>query len=335
MKLLKQPFTLANINLHNRLVMPPMETRKATSEELVTNEIINYYNQRTQGAAIALVITEHAFVDSNGIAVKGQLGIATNQYIEGWERIAETIHLNGSKAIAQISHAGSATPSNLTKQHVALAPSAIINPAAVARKKEMPKEMTIEDITILKQKFVDAAMRMKQAGFDGVELHAAHGYLLSQFYSPLTNQRTDKYGAQSVASRLQIHIEIAQAIKQTVGTSFPVGIRLGACDYNMQGGSTLEELPQATRILAQYFDFIDVSGGLNGVSAGYTKEPGYFADASLIVKNNCSLPVIVTGGIRTTQQAEDILQRGAADLIGVGRPIFANANWAREAMATI
>lgn len=331
MSILKSPLEMGKLRLRNRLVMPAMETGKG-DDGFVTDRILDYYDSRTRGGALGLVITEHAYVTRDGIAAKGQIGADSDDKIPGLTRIAEVIHGNDTAAIAQISHAGSASPIKYSGLDQPVAPSAVINPGAVDRLKALPRELTLEEIGALRELFVAAALRMEEAGFDGVELHSAHGYLLSQFYSPLTNQREDQYGYGSVAGRLRLQVEIAEEIRKRVHKDFLIGIRLGACDYNMEGGSTLSEVAEATVIMAEHFDFIDISGGLNGVSMGYTKEPGYFSDASRIVKEHCDLPVMLTGGIRTAAEAESLLERGATDLIGLGRPLFKQADAARRLM---
>lgn len=332
MGILKTPLEMGKYRLRNRLVMPAMEVGKG-DDGFVTDRILDYYDRRTRGGALGLVITEHAYVTREGIAAKGQIGADSDDKIPGLARIAEVIHGNDTVAIAQISHAGSASPIALNGLTRPVAPSAVINPGAVDRLKVHPRELTPLDIDRLRGLFVAAALRMERAGFDGVELHSAHGYLLSQFYSPLTNRREDRYGYASLESRLRLQVEIADEIRKLVREDFLIGIRLGACDYCMEGGSTLSEVAAATEIMAEHFDFIDISGGLNGVSRGYTDGPGYFSDSSRIVKAHCDLPVILTGGIRTAAEAEALLRRGYTDLVGIGRPLFSRANYVDRLLA--
>lgn len=326
MSILKSPLQMGKIQLRNRLVMPPMETRRG-DDGAVTDRILDYYDERVSGRLLGLVITEHAYVTREGIASKGQIGADSDDKVPGLARLAETIHRSGTPVIGQIAHAGSASPTALSGLDRPLAPSAVVNPGPVDHQKVLPREMMLQEIESLRGSFVAAALRMERAGFDGVEIHSAHGYLLNQFYSPLTNQREDRYGYDAVASRLRLQTEIAIEIRERTHEGFLVGIRLGAVDYGMEGGSTLSEVAEATELLAPHLDFIDISGGLNGTSRGYTDEPGYFSDASSIVRSHCDLPVILTGGIRTAAEAEVLLERGATDLIGVGRPLFKQADY--------
>ena len=143
--------------------------------------------------------------------------------------------------------------------------------------------------------FVSAALRAKTAGFDGVEIHSAHRYLLNQFYSPLTNKRTDEYSGNTLEGRLRLHLEIIQAIAEAVGKDYPLAIRLGACDY-MDGGTTLEDsIRDAKYLEAAGIDLLDISGGLCGTARPGHPEPGYFSELSQGIKENVSIPVMVTG----------------------------------------
>jgi NADPH2 dehydrogenase len=182
--------------------------------------------------------------------------------------------------------------------------------------------------------FADAAVRTQKAGFDAVEIHSAHGYLLNQFYSPLTNIRTDEYGG-SVHNRIRLHLEVIAAVRAAVGDDFPLLLRLGGCDYQ-PGGSTIADSVAAAREFAQAgIDILDISGGFCGFNNPLFTTAGYFSDMTLPIKQAVQLPVILTGGITTGRQAEDLLACGAADLIGVGRALLKDSNWAAEAIASV
>ena len=161
-----------------------------------------------------------------------------------------------------------------------------------------------------------------------MEIHSAHGYLLNQFYSPLANHRTDAYGSQSVENRTRFHREVLHAVRQAAGEDFPVAVRLGGCDYQ-EGGSTLEDSTAACRILAESgADLLHLTGGMNGFVRPGHQEPGYFQDMSRAAKQAVEIPVLLTGGVTTPAQAEELLEEGCADLIGVGRAIYRNPHWA-------
>lgn len=322
--MLKDQFLLKNIQLKNRLVMPPMENGKASQEGYVTEQTIKHYNERTVGGNIGLVITEHMFVTKDGQAAIGQCGIYDDSCIPGLKELTKQLHANGSKVFAQLSHTGVNTRVPENKRS-----GSLIAPSDITIENNSAEEMDISTINHIKEAFVSSAIRAKEAGYDGVEIHCAHAYLLNLFYSPISNKRKDAYG-KTIEGRTRLSCEIISEIKKKTGDEFPVGIRFGAIDY-MDGGSTLEEvIPAVQLFLAAGVDFIDVSGGLcGGVRKGHT-EPGYFKEASIEIKNNFDIPVILTGGIKTAEQAEILLEENAADLIGVGRALYANASWAEQ-----
>lgn len=165
-----------------------------------------------------------------------------------------------------------------------------------------------------------------------MEIHSAHGYLLNQFYSPLTNKREDEYGISSMENRLRLHKEIIQSVRAEVGEDYLVALRLGGCDY-MEGGSTIEDSVKAARLLESYgIDLLDISGGLNGYVIPKRKESGYFSDMTGQIKREVSIPVILTGGITDIDHADRLIENGRADLIGIGRAILKDSLWAMKAM---
>lgn len=324
---LNSPIKIGTLEVKNRLVMPPMATSQATDTGAVTPQLCQYYEEKSAGGHIGLIITEHSYVSIEGKAGKGQVSIAEDTAIPGLAQLVSIIHKNGSKVMAQINHAGGAARPEITGQ-IALGASS----APMPQNGAIPREMTQADIDKVIADFAAAAVRAKKAGFDGVEIHSAHGYLLNQFYSPLTNRRTDKYRGSALAGRLKLHTEIIQAIRQLVGPDYPLALRLGACDYK-DGGSTLEDGVAAAKILEQAgIDLLDVSGGFCGYIRPGVKSQGYFGELSEAIKENVHIPVILTGGITDGAAAEQLLKEGMADLIGVGRAILKDSLWAKKAM---
>ena len=175
--------------------------------------------------------------------------------------------------------------------------------------------------------FAQAARRAEAAGFDGVEIHAAHGYLLDQFFSPLTNLRGDEYGG-DVAGRMRITLEVVAAVRDVLGPRTLLSVRLGGCDYRA-GGNTIADGVEAARLLDQAgVDLISVSGGMNYYTRIDTKEPGYFSDLSKPIRAAVGAPVLLAGGIRKIGDAERILGDEVCDLVGIGRAILNNERWA-------
>ena len=182
------------------------------------------------------------------------------------------------------------------------------------------------------QAYADAARRAMEAGFDGVEIHSAHSYLLNQFYSPLTNLRTDAYGG-SLENRIRIIRACVRAVREAIGPDAVLAVRLGGSDY-MEGGSTIADAVEAGRaFVADGVDLMDMSGGMCTFSIPGRNYAGFFRDMTEAVKAAVDVPVILTGGVWSAEKAEGLLQDGAADLIGVGRAMLKNPRWAEEQMA--
>ena len=326
--LLKQ-LNNCKLQLNNRLVFPPMATAKSDVDGSVNQEILDYYDEKSRGGYISLIIIEHSFITPEGRANNSQLSVVDDNKIEGLKKLAKVIHNNGSKAIMQINHAGSLTTKEKTGFDI-VGPSSIINP----RGKELPKELSKEEIKEIIQSFKLAAKRVKESGFDGVEIHSAHGYLLNQFYSPLTNKRNDEYGG-DILGRIKIHLEIIKAVKEEVGGDFPVLLRLGACDY-ADGGNSIEDCKIAALEFEKAgIDILDISGGINGYIIPGLNEQGYLQEVTAELKKIVSIPIILTGGITEVEAAEELLEKGKADLIGVGRAIFKDSLWVKRAIESL
>lgn len=336
MGLLDKPLRIGKIWLKNRLVMPPMASGKGTEEGQVTADILSYYDGKTKGGHIGLVIVEHGYVSKEGKASANQLSYSKDEDVKGLRELTKLIHENGSLAFAQLSHAGSATTKGITGMEQ-LSASSLDYPRfnALSSKNglSLPKARAMgeEDIRKVIDDFKSAARRAKEAGFDGVEIHSAHGYLLNQFYSPLSNKRDDEYGG-PLMNRLRLHLEIIKAIKEEVGNDYPIAVRLGADDFQA-GGTTIHDSVEAARIFEKEgLALLDVSGGFSGYLNPLSKEPGYFKELTKALREAVSLPVILTGGITKREEAERLLEGGKADLIGVGRAILKDDDWAKTAM---
>ena len=329
MAYLLQPLKTGRLELHNRLVMPPMATEKAAAGGKVSPGLLEYYNEKSMGGYISLIIIEHSYVRPDGKASDDQLSVADDSVIEGLKILADTIHRNGSKAVMQINHAGSAASEEITGT-MPVGPSAVLNP----RKETMPRELALEEIKGIIEAYQNAARRTREAGFDGVEIHSAHGYLLNQFFSPLTNKRGDQYGG-NLLNRIRIHLQIISAIKKVVGEDFPLLLRLGASDF-MPGGTTIEDSIIAAREFEKAgIDIIDISGGFSGYTVPGLTGQGFFSPLTEAIKKAVSMPVILTGGITEARAAEKLLDEGKTDLVGVGRAILKDSNWARDAITSL
>jgi len=328
MSLLLEPLQAGPLLLTNRLVMPPMATSKAGLDGRVSEAILDYYSEKSRGGYIALIIVEHSFISPEGRAGKGQLSIADDSVVGNLKKLAAVIHQNGSKGIIQINHAGSSAEKEIIGT-IPVGPSAVMNPR---KGNDIPHELTKKEIAGIVAAFQNAAGRVKEAGFDGVEIHSAHGYLLNQFFSPLSNKRTDEYGG-NVLNRIRIHLEVIEAVRRTVGKDFSILLRLGASDY-IEGGTSIEDsLTAAQEFEKAGVDILDISGGFCGYTIqGIAGQQGYFAPLTEAIRKKVSIPVILTGGITEAKTAEQLLAEGKADLIGVGRAILSDSDWAKHAI---
>lgn len=325
------PISIQSIQLSNRLVMPPM-ARRMSENGNVPSALCKYYSERALGGYLGLIITEHCYIDKLGRANLKQVSLGDDADLAGLQQLTRSIHAAGStKVFAQINHAGIAAQT----QDIGGGP---VGPSAAwvhhpwSPDAVLPHELTHEEIAGLAVKYAKAAMRARYAGFDGVEIHSAHGYLLNQFYSPLTNHRHDEYGCDSIENRVRFHVEVIRAVRKAVGTDFPIALRLGACDY-MEGGSTIADGVAAAGIFEQEgIALLDISGGMCGYMRPGHEEAGYFGDAAKAIKETVAIPVMTTGGVRSMEEANQLLASGIADLIGVGRPILQDAAWAKHMM---
>ena len=320
--LLQQSILIGTLQVENRLVMPPMQTNM-TDRGHVTDELVRYYRDRAVLSRPGIIITEHSCIAESGRAAEGQLSLASDELIEEHRRLTDAIREGGSKAFVQLNHAGSNGIGD------AVSASAVSIPVKKLTKR--PRALTAEEIRRIEEDFAAAALRAVRAGYDGVEIHCAHGYLLNQFYSPMTNKRTDEYGG-SLENRLRVTLEIVALVRQAIGGEVPIAVRLGGADY-LPGGSKEEDAAGAGRLLeAAGADLLDLSGGMCFFMRPGHLEPGYFSSMSEKVKASVSVPVLLTGGVKKPGEAEALLQKEKADLIGVGRALLKDAAWASEAL---
>ncbi len=324
---------VGEVILNNRLVMPPMATEKSANGQ-VTQGLVDYYREKTQGGYLGLVIQEHSYISLEGKASANQVSIASDDMIVELRKVTDAIHENGTAVFAQLAHAGSAAKEDLTG-FAPISASSVVNPCDVAIRtgaQAVPHEMTKEEIAEVVKKFADAAERAKEAGYDGVEIHSAHGYLLNQFYSPLTNKRTDEYTGATLEGRTRIHREVIQAVRERVGKGFPISIRWGASDY-MEGGAEKSEVAEAAKIFEKAgVDMISISGGMCDYRRPDSKEPGWFAELSEIVKKEVAVPVLLVGGITDGETAERLLVEQKADMIGIARALLRDSKLPEQIM---
>jgi NADPH2 dehydrogenase len=324
---LLSPLSLPGLTLRNRIVMPPMWSGQAAPDGLVTPNIIEYHRRRA-AAGCGMVIVEHAFVHTRGRHTPTQIGVHSDATVDGLGKLAWAIRREGAAACLQISHAGSRSSSRVLGMRP-LAPSGVRHP--FEPEGDIPEPIATEMLPDIVRAFGDAAERARAAGFQAVEIHAAHGFLLCQFLSPLTNRREDEYGG-SVENRSRLHLAVLNEVLARVDGDCPVSVRLGAHDET-PGGLELDDACTVARWLAEAgAGLIDVSGGLQG-SRGAGRGAAYFVPYSQAIKAVVSVPVMVTGGIGEPDLADRAVQEGWADLVGIGRAMLNDPDWARKAIA--
>ncbi len=323
-----EPFRMGSLELRNRFVRSATGDGTADESGMVTDSSVAIYERLGRGG-VGLIVTGHAFVSPAGQASSHQYGIHDDAMIPGLRRLVEAVHQGGAKIAVQISHAGLHVRSAYQKGMVMQAV------AEVADIERPYRVMTDEGIGEVISAFVSAGRRGLEAGFDAIQLHGAHGYLMSQFLSPLYNHRNDYWGS-SARKRRAFHLEVVRSVRNAIGFDFPLFIKLGVQDER-GGGLNLEEgLETAKELAVQGIDAIEVSCGVGtSMKAAHEDEPErtYFRDKAAATKRVVAVPVIAVGGIRSLEMAGDIIDSGDADLISMCRPFMREpdliARWQR------
>lgn len=322
MSILFTPVKIGSMTVPNRFVRSATHEYMADDEGNVSDNQVELYRRLAEGE-VGLIITGHAFVQPSGKASPRQTAVYDDRFVQGLARIPEAVRGYPTRIVLQISHAGRQTKARLCGC-VPVSPSAVYDPVS----KIMPRELSGEEIRALVADFVAAAGRAKRAGFDGVQLHAAHGYLISSFLSPHTNRRTDEWGG-PVENRARVLLEVLRGVKETCGGGFPALVKLNSTDF-LEGGLTVDDAVRIARLLeAGGIDAIEVSGGMAEAGRGSVwpglrsgADEGYFVENAARIKQAVGVPVFGLGGIRTLAVAEKIVEEGRADLVSLSRPFI-------------
>ena len=324
------PIQLKDLVVKNRIVMASMGTNLSDPEGFVTDEMIVYYAERAKGGA-GLIMTELVTVDFPlGNGIERQLSIDNDKYIPGLKNLTTQIHRYGSKVFIQLNHAGNRAKLEFTRGSVPVSASRI--PSSIA--KIEPKPLTYEGISNLIDAFGQAGGRAKEAGFDGIDLHFAHGYLICQFLSSFTNKRTDRYGG-NFENRVRLALEVLERCRREVGEDFPISAKVVGQQY-VKGGITLRETKRFCHLLQQNgIDAIQVSGG-DPESPDHLPVPpmysrrGCYVNLAQSIKNELNIPVIAVGRINNVILANQIIESGKADLVAMGRAFLADPDFPRK-----
>lgn len=323
-----EPGIIGKMSVRNRIVMPPMATNFAGASGEVTDRLVKYYAERAKGGVGLVIVENSAIKHPEGKCVACQLRIDGDRYISGYQELAEAVHLYGAKIFQQIVHAGRQVHDPEGVQPVA--PSPI--PCGLV---QIPvRELNTDEILDLIERFSDAALRVKRAGMDGVEIHAAHGYLICEFLSPYTNKRSDEWGG-SLEGRLKFLLEVIKQTRDKVGPDFPISVRISADEF-ITGGLTLEESKEiARRVEAAGIDVLHVAAGIYESGPRIIEpmryEEGWRVYLAEGIKEAVSIPVITVGQIKTPDFAEQVLHDGRADFVAIGRALIADPEWPSKA----
>jgi NADPH2 dehydrogenase len=295
-----------------------MQTGRASFEGAITNRLINFYVRRSSN--IGLPIVEHSYISPTGKIGPKQLAIHDDSLISGLEKLANALHEVGAPAVVQISHAGGVT----NKRVIGTEP-------AGPSPREKTRMLEVSEIYNIADEFVSAAKRADEAGFDGVELHGAHGYLLNQFYSPLFNRREDKFGG-SLEKRMRFPLLVVEKVRKSLGSKLLL-YRLGSDDLAPHGTHIEDSVEFAKRLEKTGVSIIDVSGGMCGSEPKQLRKiKGYFVPQATEIKKAIGIPVIGVGGITEAEYANQLVSEGKVDLVAVGRAIWRDPQWVEKSL---
>lgn len=322
------PCRIGTIKIKNRVSMPPMQTNYADHKGFITDRQIDYYVERAKGG-VGLIIFEHTGILKQGSASLNMTLICNDGYIPSFKKLISAIHQEGAKIAVQLNHAGRQTFSEITRTSPVAA-----SPIPWPGQKVIPRELSIEEIHRIADAFAEAAARVKKAGADAVEIHMAHGYLISGFLSPFSNKREDEYGG-NIQERSKFAVEVLRSVREKVGQDFPIICRLSGDEY-VEGGLRLEDTKKISQILeSEGADALDISAALGGCPLN---QPTYYFDEGVNVhlaegvKSVVRIPIIAVGRIRNAVFAEKVIQERRADLVSMGRALIADPYLQKKSM---
>lgn len=320
MNLLLSPYSITQIELKNRVVMPPMCMYKADENGMVNDFHLTHYGARAMGG-VGLIITEATAVEPRGRISDNDLGLWDDAQIEGHQKLTTLCHSLGAKMAIQLAHAGR---KSLCAHSIPIAPSSLLFSESGGFKQ--PHALHIKEIAEIKTAFVEAAKRAEKAGYDILELHAAHGYLLCEFLSPITNQRTDTYGG-SVENRCAFIVEVAHAIVEATPT-IPLIVRISAEEWMEKGWAIEESIYLCKKLQSIGVAMIHVSaGGNNEAQKMPPLVPRYQASYAKVIRERVGIPTIAVGLITTANEGEMLLEENFCDLVAYGRELLRNPNF--------
>lgn len=326
--LLFTPITLPNgTTIKNRFFKSAMSEGMGTRDFQPKKNIATLYKRWAEGGT-GLIITGNIMVDPKGTAEPGNIVFDKNSNMEILKNWAKQGQQHGAKVMVQLNHPGKQAPKTIAKETVA--PSAVPLGNGLNKLFSTPRALTTSEVEELVQKFVTSAKVAKEAGFSGVQIHAAHGYLISQFLSPHDNRRTDKYGG-SLENRMRFLKEIYLGMREKLGKDFTIGIKINSTDFKEDGLTEEDSLKTIIELANLGLDFVEISGGtyerpaMMGATSKSTNQV-FFAEYSKKLKQKIEIPVVVTGGIRSINAMNTLLNDNTTDFIGIARPLTIDPN---------
>ena len=314
--------SINGISLKNRFVRAATWEGLATKEGEVTPKLIKMMALLAKGG-VGLIISSHSYVSQEGQGTPWQLGVYKDELIHKLKEMTSAVNKNGGKIIMQLAHAGQYAEEQLTGS-----PALAVSNSDDFSKKHI-KIIKHEDVQRIVDSYSQAGKRAKEAGFDGIEIHSAHGYFLSQFLSPAYNKRQDEYGG-PIDNRIRIHLQIYHAVREIVGKDYPILIKMNCADF-IKNGMTIDDSLQAAKLFAnEGFDAIEISGGIIRTGKLSPSRPGittvdkeaYFKEYARRFKSEIKTPLILVGGLRSFEVADKIIANGIADYISMSRPFI-------------
>ena len=326
--LLFTPITLPNgTTIKNRFFKSAMSEGMGTRDFQPKKNIATLYKRWAEGGT-GLIITGNIMVDPKGTAEPGNIVFDKNSNMEILKNWAKQGQQHGAKVMVQLNHPGKQAPKTVSKQTVA--PSAVPLGNGLNKLFSTPRALATNEVEELIQKFVTSAKVAKEAGFSGVQIHTAHGYLISQFLSPHDNRRTDKYGG-SLENRMRFLKEIYLGMREELGKDFTIGIKINSTDFKEDGLTEEDSLKTIIELANLGLDFVEISGGtyerpaMMGATSKSTNQV-FFAEYSKKLKQKIEIPVVVTGGIRSINAMNTLLNDNTTDFIGIARPLTIDPN---------
>ncbi len=330
------PYTVKGVTFRNRIVLPPMNTNLADPDGSVNERFTKYYVERGKGGA-GLLIVSSAYIDPAAKKRSGALLLHDDGFIPKLKKFTDAVHLTGARIFQQLNHNGRLLSSS--KDLKTAATGDAVGPSAIPHLStgKMSRALTPAEIQAYVEKYAQAGRRAREAGFDGVELHGTHGYLINQFFSVYSNRRTDAYGG-SLENRMRFPLEVYRRTRELTGEDFIICYRINAREYAPVETPIEDVIALARRLEAEGIDLLHVSAGNSETASMVLRmipplsvPQGCYADFAAVIKKNVSVPVITVGRITSPEIAEEILQEGKADFVATGRALIADPYWPKKA----